>query len=194
MSVPARLFGCKLGSLAERFKHASFVCLPCAGNVECRSMIDRCPDDGKSDGDIHAGFNSEHLDGAMALIVIHGDHHIVVAALCEEEERIGRQRSNYIPSLFAASFDGGCNFLGLFSVTEESIFSGMRIDTAHTYLRIGVARFDQHRMCTGDSSLDESWLNLSNRIDEADVGGDMRDLQLRRAEHHRHFFGTGECG
>src|ERR1035437_1338415 len=78
--VPARQPG---GAL----QHASFVCLSCAGNVECRSMIDRCPDDGKSDGDIYAGFNSEHLDGAMALVVIHGDHHIVVAALREE---IGR--------------------------------------------------------------------------------------------------------
>src|ERR1035438_1563264 len=192
MGVPARLFGCKLGSLAERFKHAPFVCLSCAGNVECRSMIDRCPDDGKSDGDIYAGFNSEHLDGPMALIVIHGDHHIVVAALREEEERIGRQRSNYIPTLFAASFDGGCNFLGFFSVTEESIFSGMGIDTAHTYLRISVARLDKHRMRTPDSSLDESWLNLCNRIDEANVGGDMRDLQFRRARSEERRVGK-EC-
>src|ERR1017187_4675124 len=139
-------------------------------------MVHRGPDHRKSDRDIHTGFNSEHLDRSVALVVIHGNHHIEIAALRQEEERVGRQWSNHIPSLLAAGSDCRCDLFSFFAVTEETVFSRMRIDSAHTYLRIGIARFLKHSMRTRNGSLHKSRLDLCNRIDQADVRGHMSYL------------------
>ena len=45
-----------------------------------------------------------------------------------------------------------------------------------------------------DRALDEPGFDLGDGVDQADVGGDVDDLQLRGRQHHRHLLGSGEVG
>ncbi len=63
---------------------------------------------GRPIGDVDAGLEAEHLDRAVALVVVHRDDEVVVAAAGEEEERCrpGSGPCTSMPSARAASTPG----------------------------------------------------------------------------------------
>ena len=103
-------------------KHAALVGLARPRNVECGSVVDRGANHGKANGNIHARFQSQRLDRPVALVVVHGDHQVEVAALGAEEERVGGQRALDIPSLCSAGRDGRSDLRLLLAVTEQGHF------------------------------------------------------------------------
>src|ERR1700733_4805848 len=88
-----RLLRREIGGLTQRLDQAALVGAALAGDIESSAVIDRGADHRQADGDVHAGFQPQHLDRSMALIVIHRDHHVVVAAAGQEEQRIGGERA-----------------------------------------------------------------------------------------------------
>jgi hypothetical protein len=74
--------------------------------------------EGEADGDVDAGEprprarglierEAQRLHRDMALIVIHGDHDIELAAARAGEQRVGGQRSVHVEALAPRGLDGG---------------------------------------------------------------------------------------
>ena len=105
----------------------------------------------------------------------------------QEEQRVGGQRSSHVPALGPARFDRRRDLDCFLAAAEQAVLAGMRIDAADADLRLGDAGTHQHLMSARDHALDQARLDLLDRIDEADMRGDMNDAQLRRYQHHRHF-------
>jgi hypothetical protein len=68
------------------FDHAGWIRNPFACDIECRSVIDRCPDDRKAECHVDRPAEREQLDRNQPLIVIAGDDGIELAA-CGTAER-----------------------------------------------------------------------------------------------------------
>ena len=117
--------------MAQGFEEAALVGLAGAGDVESGAVIDGGADHGEADGDVHACLQAEDLYGTMALIVIHGDHHVEIAARGAEEQCVGGKRAFDVPSTGSAGVDGGNDFSFLFAVAEDSVLAGVGIDTAN---------------------------------------------------------------
>ena len=100
----------KLSCLPQRFDQTAFVGNALARDIEGRTMIDRSTDHRQTDGDVHAGLQSQHLDRAMTLIMIHCNYHVVVAAAGKKKQRVGRQRASHIPASALTGIDGGRDF------------------------------------------------------------------------------------
>src|SRR5258708_15492050 len=76
----------------------------------------------------HAAVESEKLRGDLALVVVHGDDRVVIAAAGGDENSVGRERSSGCDSLRAGPFNAGTNFTDLLG-SEQSSFSRVRIET-----------------------------------------------------------------
>src|SRR5262245_51987398 len=75
-SSGGHLFGREIDRLPQGLDQAAFISEAFASDVESGAMVDRGTDDRQSDGDVHAGFKTHYLDGAMALVVIHRHHDV----------------------------------------------------------------------------------------------------------------------
>src|SRR3954447_1124744 len=100
----------KLSCLPQRFDQAAFVGNALARDIEGRTMIDRSADHRQTDGDVHAGLQSQYLDRAMTLIMIHRNDHVVVSTARQKKQRVGRQRASHIPASALTGLDGGRDF------------------------------------------------------------------------------------
>ena len=114
LSAPCR----ELRALSQRFEQTAFVGNALARDIEGRSVVNRSTDHRQADGDIHAGLQSQHLDRAMTLIMIHRNDHVVVAAAGEKKQRVRRQRALHIPAAALTSLDGGRDFRCFLTSTE----------------------------------------------------------------------------
>ena len=127
----------ELGGLSQGFDEAALVGDAFARDVERRPMIHRRSHHRQADGDVHARFEAEHLDGTVALVVIHGDDDVVVAACREEEQRVRRQWTCARSSLGRAMPPPPASiFVGFFAAAEQPVFAGVRIDAANADARI----------------------------------------------------------
>jgi hypothetical protein len=78
----------------------------------------------------------------------------------------------------------GARFL---AVTEQAVLPGMRIDGADADLGVGDAGALHGVVAAPDGSFHQTGLNLVDRIDQADVRGDVDDLDHGRGQHHGRF-------
>src|ERR1700737_1115870 len=88
----------QLGTLSQCFEQAAFVSDPFACDIERSAVIDRGSDHIETDSHVDAALETEPLDRAVALVVVHRDNQVEVAASSTEEERVGRQRALDIPA------------------------------------------------------------------------------------------------
>src|SRR6185436_14683641 len=121
----------KPGCLPQRLNQTALVSNAPARNIESRTMIDRGTDHGQADRDVNTGLQPQYLDRAMALIMIHRNDHVVIAAAGQEKQRVGRQRASHIPTPALTGLDGGRDFRRLLASAEQPAFSGMRVDGAN---------------------------------------------------------------
>src|SRR5437773_90077 len=108
----------KSGCLPQRLNQTALVSNALARNVEGRTMIDRSTDHRQADRDVNAGLQPQYLDRAMALIMIHRNDHVVIAAAGQEKECIGRQRASHIPTSALTGLNGGRDFRCLLASAE----------------------------------------------------------------------------
>ena len=129
----------------------------------------------------------EHLDRAVALVVVHRHDQVVVAAAGEEEQRVGRQRARSRRCRRPARPRRRVDLLRLLAVAEQPVLAGVRVDAADADLRVRDAGATSaswpRRMVrsTRPGSI------LRDGVDEPDVRGHVDDPDLRRGEHHRDF-------
>ena len=124
------LFRRELNRLSNGLKQTAFIGFPGARYVKCSPVIDRRPHHWQTYRDVYAGLQSEHFHRPVALIVIHGDDQVEVAALRAIEERVSGERALHVPPAEATPFDGWHDLFFFFPVSEEAIFSGVGIDAA----------------------------------------------------------------
>src|SRR5580698_3519030 len=160
----------QLNSQVHRLEHTALIGLSGARDIECSPVIDRGPDYGKTDGDVHSGLQSKNLHRPVSLIVIHRDDQVEVSPLGAKKQAVGRQRSLDIPSLFAAGFNSRQDFLFLFAITEQSVFTCVRIDATDANFWALNPRFLKRTIASLDGSLDQARLDLRNGVNQADVG------------------------
>src|SRR5699024_9487576 len=146
--------------LAHGFAHALGSDLARAGDVERRAVIDRCADDGQSNGDVDSGIDAENLDGAVPLVVVHRDDEIVVSAAGEEEGSIGWQRPDGVDAGILEPGDCGSDLLRFFAVAEEAVLTSVRVDRADADMRLFQSGSDQGLVSASDSAFDQSWFDL----------------------------------
>src|SRR4051812_36749685 len=66
----------KLGCLPQRLNQTALVSYALARDIEGCTMIDRSTDHRQADRDVNAGLQSQYLDRAMALIMVHRNDHV----------------------------------------------------------------------------------------------------------------------
>src|SRR6478752_5804055 len=168
--------GRHLRTEAQRLDHRPVVGDTGAGDVEGRAVVDGGADDGQPDRDVDARLEPEHLDGPVPLVVVHRDDEVVVAAAGEEEEGVGRERAVHVDAVGASRLDPRVDLRLLLAVAEEAVLAGVGVDAAHADLGVRVARVDESLVAATDDALDETGLDPGDGVDEADVGGDVDDL------------------
>ena len=82
----------------------------------------------------------------------------------------------------------------LLAVAEQAVLAGVRIDAAHRDPRRGDAGAHQRVVSAPDRSLDQAGLDSRDRVDQADMRGDVDDPQVGRRQHHRDFRCAGQRG
>ena len=126
------------------------------------------------DGD--AAFEAKQLYGDLALVVIHGDDAVELAAAGAQEDGVGRVGAGGGDVLFLGGFDGGTDDIDLFAA-EEAAFAGVGVETGH-------GEAGRRQAATADGVVDETdgGQNLSDGdvfIDGAqgDVGGNAGGIE-----------------
>ena len=120
----------------------------------------------------------------MALIVIHRDDAIELAAAGSEEEGVGRQWSDSVDALAAHLGDRGDDLGGLFAAAEQPVLAGMRIDAAHCEPWGRDAGSLKRFVSSTDRARHEPRLDQFDRVDDAEVGRHVDDAQAGGLEHH----------
>ena len=111
------------------------------GAVEGGAVVHRHAQEREADGDVHAGQprprarrlierEAERLHGDMALVVVHRDHDVELAAARAREQRVGGQGTVHVEALAPRRLDGRRD-LALLLVAEEPVLAGVRIEPAH---------------------------------------------------------------
>src|SRR3978361_1942940 len=101
-------------------------------------MVDRGADDRQAKSDVHAGqlgpfpsrgidFETEQLDGNVALVVIDGDNSIILPGPELDENSIAGNRPDDIKAIGDRSGDCWCRDVDVLA-TEQSALAGMRIE------------------------------------------------------------------
>ena len=157
-------------------------------------MIDRGADRRQADRDVHTGLDAEHLDRAVPLIVIHGDHEVEVAAAGAEKQGVGRQRSFDVLAFRGARGDRRSDLLRFLAAAEQAVFAGVRVDRANADFRVGDAGALQGVVAAGDGPFDEGRVDAFYGFDQSAVRGDVDHPQFRRDQHHRYLRRAGQVG
>ncbi len=157
-------------------------------------MIDRGADHRQADGDVHPRLQAEHLDRAVALIVVHRHHEVVVAPARQEEQGVGGQRPLDPPAPGPAGLHRRRDLLRLLAAAEEAVLARMRVDRADADPRIRESRLDQSVVAARDHPLDEARLDPRDGVDQPDMRRDVDHPELGRDQHHRDFRRAGERG
>ena len=76
--VRLRSARCEYDSLANCFDHTSSVGSAGTRDVKCGAMVDRRPNDGQTYRDVDASLETENLYWPVTLVVVHGDHSIII--------------------------------------------------------------------------------------------------------------------
>ena len=79
-----------LGGQCHGFDQTPRIGNTLANDVECRSVIDGGADDGKSDGEIHAGAEGHELQWNQPLIMVQGDDAVILPFYGFPKEGISR--------------------------------------------------------------------------------------------------------
>ena len=87
-------------------------------------------DHGQADRDVDALVEPEHLDRAVALVVVHRDDEVEVAADGAEERGVGRQRALGVDAVGRRGRDGGLDLLRLLAAPEQAVLARVRVDAA----------------------------------------------------------------
>src|SRR4051812_6184939 len=158
----------KLGCLPQRLNQTALVSYALARDIEGCTMIDRSTDHRQADRDVNTGLQSQYLDRAVALIMVHRNDHVVIATASQEKERVGRQRALHIPTSALTGLDGRRDFRCLLASAEEPVFTGMRVDGANADLWMDETGANQYLMPTDDDPFDEARLDLLDCIQQTD--------------------------
>ena len=176
--LSVRSFG-ELRRLMYGFNHAALVSLACAGNVKSSAMINGGSDNRKAKRYIDTALEAEDFDGAVALVMVHGDNHIEVAPLSQVEKCVSGQGSGDVPTKVIASGDCGFDLRSFFASSKKAVLARVRIDGADTYAGIGDTAAEECSMGARDGALDKPRLDLFNGIQQTDMGGDVNHAQTR---------------
>src|ERR1700722_12916049 len=120
----------KSDCLAHRLEHAELLGLAGAGDVERGPVVDGGPDPGPPNSGVGAGVEPQHLDRAVALVVVHGDRHVELASPGAEEDRVRGQRADRLHALLSRAADCRLDLLLLLAVAEQAVLAGVGIDAA----------------------------------------------------------------
>lgn len=134
---------CQLDGGADGSQHAFVIGDVLTRDVEGCTVVNRRTNDSalQTNGDVHAFLDAHYLNWRMALVVIASYNNIEVAAASAEEECVRREWTNNVNAFLLRTLNAGLQLLFFFSVAEQSVLSGMRIDSAYGYARILKACF-----------------------------------------------------
>ena len=91
----------------DRAGHAARVGGVLARDVERRAVVGAGADDGQAHRHVHSPIASEELDRNQALVVVHGDDEVVLAASGVEEEGVGGEGAGGGDASGLGGLDGG---------------------------------------------------------------------------------------
>ena len=101
-----------------------------AGEVERRAVVHRGAHDGQPQRHVHRVAEAGVLEHRQALVVVHGQHHVVVRQRARHEHGVGRQRAVDQHAGGARALDGGRDHVAVLGA-EMAALAGVRIEAAH---------------------------------------------------------------
>ena len=143
----------------------------------------------------------------MSLIVVHADEGVCGFSSFGEEGGVGRDWAFDANAFGLGCLDGGQDDLFFLTISEETVFTGVRVESEHAEERIFAADL-RHGIGGEANDLENPWRRERARnLGEADVDGDEACADFLGILHHaggwrvaagRKYFGvTGEpvsCG
>src|SRR5471032_1132579 len=182
----------QFSALTQGFQQAALVGNALARDVERRAVVNRGADHFQPHRHVDARLQAQHLDRPVALVVIHRHHQVEIATASAEEQRVSGQRAGHVQAALLQQLHRRDDLLFFFAVTEQAVLARVGVDAAHADARLGNTRLDQRGIAAFDGALHQARLDLADRVDNADVGGDVDHAQLWRHQHHRHFIDIGQ--
>ena len=136
---------------------------------------------------------ARHLQGDVALVVVHGHHDIVPAAARLGKDRVRRDRPVHVDAHGTGLFDGGGDLLDLLPA-EHAALAGVGVEARHSHPGLfhpqglaGVVR-------DPDDGEHPVLLHPVAGLPQGDVGGDVHHAQILVGQHHGVVFGAGVVG
>ncbi len=156
---------------------------PVPRDIEGRAVIDRCAQDRQADADVDAAIKGEQLHRDVALVVVHGDDDVELAAGGAQKDGVGRLRIGDRPAARPRGFDGGPD-LRLFLHAEEPVFACVGVEPGDRDAR----RADAKRLAGVVRQLDHlehaRRRNAADRLLQRDVRAHVHDAQIRPHQQH----------
>src|SRR5882724_4056400 len=162
--------------------------------IERRTVVDGHPQEGQAHGHVDAGKprplttrfvvgETERLDGHVALIVVHGDDDVELAASRPREKRVGREGAVDVEPFSTCRLHSRDD-LRLLLVAEEPVLSSMRIEAAHGDAGPGYAQ-PLHGLLREPDDAQHAVLGAEiGHAPEGYVGRHVDDLELSAHEEH----------
>src|SRR3990172_2298783 len=175
----------------DRLDQAPWICTVLTCNIVGSTVVNRGPYKGKPYGYIDRFPKGEELDRDQSLVMIHGDHDIIVALLGLIEEGICRERVTDIQTLPPCLKDGRHNLIPLF-FTEQLPLSGMRVKRGYGDPRGMVIKVSHGLMGKTDGSQHIPPFNMPRDILERHMSGHQDHAQFSPPHHKTEVLGAGD--
>jgi hypothetical protein len=114
--------------------------------------------------DVRTGFRAQHVDRAVALVMIHRHDDVEVTPRRVKKRRVGRRRPADVDALGYRMPDAGLDQPFLFPVSEERVLPCVRLDTADADARARNAGARERLVREADDGVDAFWRDALDRI------------------------------
>ncbi len=163
---------------------AAGVCFALPRDVAGGAVVDAGSDDWKAEGGVHRGIERESFQWDVALVVVHADEGIGCPPAIGEESGVGRNGAFDADALGLGGADGGDNDFLFLSVSEETVFAGVRVKSEHPKKRVFGADFCHGVRGEPDDFEDSGGGECLRNLGEANVDGDEACADFVGILHH----------
>jgi hypothetical protein len=184
-----RHFGCQLDGAF----HGAGVGSVAADDIEGGSVIRTGANDGQADGEVDRLIEGQQFDRDQALVVVHGDHQVVLLCRGLSEDGVCGKWATYIHAMLLGHIDGGLNDALLF-IAKSSIFRGVGVQAAHGDARLIDAQLSTSVMAKVDGVKHAADGQDISQLHQRHMGGGKDHIEFRGNEHHGSAFGLGAMG
>src|SRR6185437_5910476 len=170
---------------AHRGLHVRGVRAALARDGKGGAVVDRRANNRDAERDVYRAMEVDQLHRDVALVVIHRDDEVELAAYAADKDGVRRVGAGAVEALCARFVDGGRDDLGVLS-SEEVVLSGVRVQAGDRDARCAAEHEGEGIRAKLDGAHDARAVELTGFL-EGDVRGDVYGGQLFARQQHAGF-------